>query len=259
MSPDTRSELRTGLAVVVGCLIAGLLVGFVWYVLAPLPLLVTRSDGVFLTGGENEVAIAADGWFAICSATAGLVAALVVFARMRRARLGPLLGLAFGGTAAAVVAWRLGAQLGPASIQQSVKGLAAGARFDGPLTLSARGVLFAWPLASTVAYFALTAGLEPKEGAVQDGQRFPVTVLRPGYSIVEVDKAFGRLDAGTLTNAELRGLSFSSSRWRQGYDGTSVDAAVAARLDEAGSEVGSELGSELSSEPDGESARRWLR
>lgn len=230
MTPDARSELRTGLAVIAGSLLAALLVGILWRVITPLPHLVTRTNGVFLTGGETEVAVAADGWFAVCSATAGLIGALVVFARMRRARLGPLLGLAIGGLAGAVVAWRLGVQLGPGGVRETVRGLAPGSEFDGPLKLSARGVLFAWPLTSTVAYFALTAGLEPKPtpGADHHGHRFPITVLRPGYLIAEVDDAFVRLDAAELSAAEVRELRFSSSRWRQGYDGTSVDAAVAA-------------------------------
>jgi hypothetical protein len=233
MRPDVRSELRTGLVVIAGCLLAGVLVGVLWRFIAPLPHLVTRADGVFLTGGEDEVGIAADGWFAVCSATAGLVAALVVFARMRRAHLGPLLGLAIGGLAGAVVAWRLGVLLGPDAVLASAQGLAPGSQFDGPLTLSARGVLFAWPLTSTVAYFALTAGLEPKASASADqsGRPFPVTVLRPGYSIAEVDDAFGRLDAGLLTAEEMRDMQFASTHWRQGYDETSVDAAINAQLE----------------------------
>jgi hypothetical protein len=235
MTPDVRSDLRTGLVVIAASLLTAVPVGVLWYVLAPVPRLVTRSDGVFLTGGETEVAIAADGWFAVCSATAGLVVVLVVFARMRRARLGPLLGLAVGGLAGAILAWRLGVLLGPAGIRESVRGLAPGTQFNGPLKLSAQGVLFAWPLASTVAYFGLTAGLEPKAGADHDGHRFPVTVLRPGYAIAEVDAAFGRLDAGTLSAEDLRNLAFASSRWRQGYDGTSVDAAVTAQLESVSS------------------------
>jgi hypothetical protein len=229
-------------------LVAAVLVGIVWRVVAPLPHLVTRTDGVFLTGGTPEVAVAADGWFAICTATAGLVGALVVFARMRRARLGPLLGLAIGGLAGAVVAWRLGVALGPGNLRETVKGLPPNTEFDGPLKLSARGVLFAWPLISTVAYFALTAGLEPKPvGGDKHGQRFPITVLRPGYLIAEVDAAFVRIDADQLTADEVRDLHFSSSRWRQGYDGASVDAAVAAAA--AGLETASR------SDQDDESAR----
>jgi hypothetical protein len=254
MSPEVRSELRTGLVVVAGSLVAAVLVGILWRVITPLPHLVTRADGVYLTGGEDEVAVAADGWFAICSATVGLVCALVVFARMRQARLGPLLGLALGGLLGAVLAWRLGVALGPGNLRDTAKGLATNTEFDGPLKLSARGVLFAWPLTSTVAYFALTAGLEPKPvpGGDQHGQRFPITVLRPGYLIAEVDDAFVRLDRGELTADEVRGLRFSSSRWRQGYDGTSVDAAVAAAAALAALETPSR------SDQDDESARPSL-
>jgi hypothetical protein len=236
MSSEVRAELRTGLAVIGGCLLAAVVVAILWRSLAPLPHLVKRADGIYLTGGQDEVAIAADGWFAACSATTGLVAALVVFARMRQARLGPLLGLVIGGLLGSVLAWRLGVLLGPGAIVATAKGLAVGSHFDGPLKLSARGVLFAWPLVSTVAYFALTAGLEPKvaaepqEGGVRNGQRFPVTVLRPGYVIDEVDAAFDRLDVGALSVEEMRDLRFSSTRLHQGYDEMSVDAAIDAAI-----------------------------
>jgi hypothetical protein len=258
MSAEVRAELRTGLAVIGGCLLAAVVVAVLWRSLAPLPHLVKRTDGIYLTGGQDEVAIAADGWFAACSATTGLVAALVVFARMRQARLGPLLGLVIGGIAGAVLAWRLGGLLGPGAIVATAKGLATGSHFDGPLKLSARGLLFAWPLVSTVAYFALTAGLEPKavhepeEGGVRDGQRFPVTVLRPGYVIDEVDAAFDRLDIGQLSAEEMRALRFASTRLRQGYDETSVDAAIEAAI-EAANEAWQETGSSPSQ--DDESAR----
>jgi hypothetical protein len=255
MSSEVRAELRTGLAVIGGCLLAGVLLAILWRSLAPLPHLVKRADGIYLTGGQDEVAIAADGWFAACSATTGLVAALVVFARMRQARLGPLLGLVIGGLAGSVLAWRLGVLLGPGAIVETAKGLAVGSNFDGPLKLSARGVLFLWPLVSTVAYFALTAGLEPKvadapqEGGVRHGQRFPVTVLRPGYVIDEVDAAFQRLDVGALSAEEMRGLRFASTRLRQGYDEMSVDAAIDAA-------IAAQQATSRSVSPDDESARR---
>lgn len=258
MNPDVRSELRTGLAVIGGSLLFALLVGITWWAVTPLPHLVKRDDGVYLAGGETEVAIAADGWFAICTATAGLVCALVVFARMRRARLGPLLGLAIGGLLGAVVAWRLGVALGPDDIREAVKGMAPNTEFDGPLALSAHGVLFAWPLTATVAYFALTAGLEPKAapGTHRNGQRFPVTVLRPGYLIADVDDAFVRLENAQLTADQLREQQFSSSSWRQGYDSTSVDAAVAAAVTAPASAT--QLGPVSRSDHDDGSARPSL-
>ncbi|MGZ4638512.1 MAG: hypothetical protein ACXV2J_05565 [Actinomycetes bacterium] len=234
MNAAVRSELRTGAVVTASVAAAGIPVAVVWWLIAPLPQLVVRAGSIYYTEANTEYAVAADGWFAVCTATAGLVAALVVFARARHARLGPLVGLAAGGLLGAVVAWRLGVHLGPGGARDTAKGLADGTRFDGPLQLGARGVLFAWPLASVVAYFALTAGLEPPELPDADvehvtGPPFPVTVLRPGYAIAEVDDLFRRLDAGELSPAAPGAVCFSATRLRRGYDEASVDAALEAR------------------------------
>jgi hypothetical protein len=225
---DRASELRTGLIVGLGVLVAALPVGLVWWILTPLPRLVVRDNGVFLAQSEGEAAVAADGWFAVCAATAGLVAALVVFARIRRARVGALLGLTLGGFVASLIAWRFGVLLGPSSVRATAQGLADGARFDGPLKMSAHGVLFAWSLTTVVAYFALIAGLEPPAPARQAaGRRFPVTVLRPGYEPAEVDALFDRLESGGVSHSEAMAQPLVARRWRRGYDAPSVDAALA--------------------------------
>jgi hypothetical protein len=237
VNPAAGAEVRTG-AIVTGCLLAaGLPVAVVWWLIAPLPRLVVRADGVFFAQAGGEDAVAADGWFAICTATAGLVAALLVFARARRARVGALVGLAVGGLLGAIVTWRVGVLLGPGDALDSAKGLAAGTRLDGPLKLSALGVLFAWPIAAVVSYFALTAGLESPHQPdasvdVVTSPPFPVTVLRPGYAITEVDELFVRLDAGEVDLEAARGVLFSPTRLRRGYDGASVDAALEARAGE---------------------------
>jgi len=232
MSPETRTELRTGLRVTLAVLLAGVPTGVIWWLLAPEPRLVVRAEGIFFAG-ESESAVAADGWFAICAATAGLVAAVAVFALTRRARVGALLGLAAGGVGASLLAWWLGGVLGPAGVREAAAGLAVGARFDGPLRISARGVLLIWPLVSVVAYFALTAGLEPstrRETSGDDpaaGRRFPVTVLRPGYAVDEVDVLLRRVDAGEAGLDEVRAARFTATRLRRGYDEQAVDARLA--------------------------------
>jgi DivIVA domain-containing protein len=230
-----RAELRTGVAVALGVAAAGLPTGLVWFLLAPLPRLVVRSNGIFFAS-EGETAIAADGWFAVCAATAGLVSALVVFAVIRRARLGALVGLTVGSLLGVLVAWRLGVLLGPAPAREAAKGLAVGTRFDGPLKVSARGVLLVWPLVAVVAYFALTAGLEPPsrrrgdaaaEGADPSaGRRFPVTVLRPGYVVEEVDDLLRRVEAGRAGAEDIRAAQFTATRLHRGYDEATVDAAL---------------------------------
>ncbi len=50
--------------------------------------------------------------------------------------------------------------LGPGDINSTARGLEVGARFDGPLDVSALGVLLAWPLAAVITYFAVSAGSE---------------------------------------------------------------------------------------------------
>jgi hypothetical protein len=91
---------------------------------------------------------------------AGVLVALVVYLRTRPGRLGPLLGLVVGGVLGSVVAWRTGAMLGPDSLLSTAAGLKVGARFEGPLDLSAYGVLLAWPLGAVITYFAVAAGAE---------------------------------------------------------------------------------------------------
>ena len=141
-------------------MLAGLPVGVVWWLLAPLPQVMKRADGIYRTGEGDESSVAADGWFALTALVAGVLVALVVYLRTRPARLGPLLGLVVGGGLGAVVAWRTGALLGPGSLVSTAAGLKVGARFEGPLDLSAYGVLLAWPLGAVITYFAVAAGAE---------------------------------------------------------------------------------------------------
>lgn len=246
----TVDEVKRGFKVLVGVLLASPVVGVVWWMVAPLPRMQMFGRSVVLVDPEGEAAVAADGWFAVCAGSAGLVCAVVAFAMIRRARVGALLGLTVGGLIAAVVAWRVGVLLGPAPVHEQAKGLAAGASFDGPLALSAKAVLFAWPLISVIVYFALTAGLEPptpwtrgrtgeagaepSPGAAdvqrRDGARFPTTVLRPGYVIADVDRFFAQLEQGLLSDAEVRSARFGSTRLTRGYDEAEVDAAIAGWL-----------------------------
>ena len=163
--PGGPSSFRPGLVTiglcVLGFLVAGAVVGVVWELVAPLPRFRLVGGRVLLAVTEDETAVAADGWFAVCSAVAGILSAVVVFARVRSARLTALGVLTLGGLLAVLVAWRVGVALGPDPVLEQVDGLRDGARLDGPLRLGALGVLLAWPLASVVAYFALATGLEP--------------------------------------------------------------------------------------------------
>jgi len=142
-----------------------------WWLVTPLPQLVVDRDGVLPVGGNTEVVIAADGWFALCAAVAGATCAVIVFLRLRTAALRVLLELTVGGLAAAGLMWRLGTLLGPAPVDVQARALAIGDRFEGPLELSALGVLVAWPLAATAVYFSLLAGSDAQAAVPRRAKR----------------------------------------------------------------------------------------
>jgi hypothetical protein len=150
--------LQIGL-VLLACVVAGAVVGVVWELLTPLPQFEVAGDRILLPAAEDESGIAADGWFAVCAGVSGVVSAAAVFVRVREARISALVGLTVGGLLAAVIAWRVGVAIGPESVRAGAVGLSDGETFSGPLELSALGVLFAWPLAAVITYFALAAGV----------------------------------------------------------------------------------------------------
>ncbi len=155
-------------------LVAALPVGVAWWLLAPLTLVQKRADGLYRVGGEgDESAIGADGWFAGIGLVAGILVALVVYVRTRPGRVGPLIALVAGGVLGSFAAWQLGHLLGPGPLLSQAAEVPVGARFRGPLDISAYGVLLAWPMAAVITYFAVAAGADPAEldssgGSVRD-------------------------------------------------------------------------------------------
>jgi hypothetical protein len=152
--------------------VAGAVTGLVWELVAPLPRLQLVGDRVLTPQVEQETAVAADGWFAVVTAVAGIVVAVTVFLRVRSTRVSALAVLTVGGLLAAVVAWRVGVALGPDSVPREAARTADGDFFNGPLRLSAVGVLLTWPLTSVITYFALAAGLDPERPG-RSGTRDP--------------------------------------------------------------------------------------
>jgi len=157
--PPLRAEVRAGLLVGLGCAVAGVVVGAAWRFVVPLAVLEKEATGVVQVGGA-ETEVAADGWFAVCAALAGVVAALAAVLLLRSGRLGALVGLAAGGLVGALVAWRVGLLLSPPEIAASAKEVRVGDTFEGSLRLSALGVLLAWPTAAVITFFAVVAGLD---------------------------------------------------------------------------------------------------
>jgi hypothetical protein len=152
-------DVRSALLVAAASVVVGALVGLVWRWVAPLSAF-QKEGGAGIPVGGAETAVAADGWFAVLSGLAGILVAVGVVLLVRHGRLGSLAGLVAGGLLGAVVAWRTGLLLSPPTVTESLAAVPTGERFDGPLRISAIGVLMAWPTTAVITFFAIVAGLE---------------------------------------------------------------------------------------------------
>jgi hypothetical protein len=105
-------------------------------------------------GPLGESRFGADAWFAIISAPAGVLIALVLFTRHRHRPVLTVCALAAAGFIGSVVAWRLGILLGPDQVHDALVDVADGTRLDLPVGLGASGLLFCWPIAAVVTIIA---------------------------------------------------------------------------------------------------------
>jgi hypothetical protein len=176
-----RREVGVGAALAVAVAAPGALVGALWVWTAPRAQAVVGDGGVFLTEPEGQAAIATDGRFAVLGAVVGLLCGLLGFVLVRQRGVATALGLAAGGLAGSVLAWRLGAWLGPEAVSVAAKGAAAGTRLDLPLELRATGVLLVWPLVAVASFLVLTAALvrEEPQGAWPSAPEEPPAEERP--------------------------------------------------------------------------------
>ncbi|MFF9276271.1 AAA family ATPase [Streptomyces griseosporeus] len=166
--PGMKTELREAAVVTVALTVLGVLLGVLWWWLAPhVPRVGDEIDGswvVYAKDPEGEQAIGVDGTFTLLALAFGVVSAAAVFAWRRRGGVPLVVGLGLGGLLGAVVAWRVGMWLGPTSdLIAHAKEVGKGVTFSGPLKLGAKGALLAWPLAALLAHLGLTALFGPRD------------------------------------------------------------------------------------------------
>ena len=151
------STLRVVAETVAISLAAGVLVGLLWWLLAPTFAVEVVAGELRPIGAVGEKRFGADAWFTIVSCIAGVIVALVMFMRHLRRPVVTVCALAAAGLAGSVVGWRLGVLLGPEPIADALEDIADGTRIDFPLDLGATGLLFGWPIAAvtTVAVMCL--------------------------------------------------------------------------------------------------------
>jgi hypothetical protein len=163
-----KTEVRDAAVITVATAVAGVLLGLLWWWLAPhVPLVGDRVGGgwvVYLKDSEGEQAVGVDGTFALLGLGFGVVSAVAVFLLRRRGGVPVVVALGVGALLGSLLAWRLGAWLGPESdVLAHAKAVGRGVTFSAPLKLGAKGALLAWPLGALVVHLGLTALFGPRD------------------------------------------------------------------------------------------------
>lgn len=159
-----KTEVKEAAVVTVAVALAGVLLGVLWWWLAPHVPLVADDSAVYLKDTEGEQAIGVDGTFTLLALAFGAVSAVVVFLVRRRGGVPLVVALAVGGVLGSLLAWRIGIWLGPTqNVVAHAKHVGKGVTFSAPLKLGAKGALLAWSLAGLVVHLGLTALFGPRD------------------------------------------------------------------------------------------------
>ncbi|KUN47960.1 AAA family ATPase [Streptomyces olivochromogenes] len=162
--PGMKTEVLEAVVVTVAVALAGVLLGVLWWWLAPHVPLIADDSAVYLKDTEGEQAIGVDGTFTLLALAFGAVSAVVVFLVRRRGGVPLVVALAVGGVLGSLLAWRIGIWLGPTqNVVAHAKAVGKGVTFSAPLKLGAKGALLAWSLAGLVVHLGLTALFGPRD------------------------------------------------------------------------------------------------
>jgi len=138
--------------------VAGAAAGVVWQLVAPTGRVVV-ARGLVVATGDTELAAAQDATFVVVTAAAGLLAGAWLTAAPSRSPLVRATGVVVGGLLGSLVAWAVGARLGPPSVAaQQATGVE---QLQSPLDLSSYGALGVWSAVAAAVAFAglLVTGL----------------------------------------------------------------------------------------------------
>ncbi|RMI41369.1 hypothetical protein EBO15_23155 [Actinomadura harenae] len=148
--------MQTAVVTTLAIAVLGPVAGVLWHAVSPTVTFVVVRGEAYFADGESQAPIGTDARFALIGIVAGLLCGLVAYRFGGRDNDVPLLvGLALGGTAAALLAWWVGHRFGLAHYQHVLRTGADGTEVKGPPDVRARGLLVFWPLAAVAAYAAL--------------------------------------------------------------------------------------------------------
>jgi hypothetical protein len=172
--PDAIRAMRDGVVIALGVAVLGVVLGVLWWRVAPQVPLISDGTAVYLKDTEGEQPIGADGWFTLLGLGFGALTAGAVFWWRRAGAVAVVIGLAVGALAGSVIAWRLGIALGPTqNVVAHAKQVGVNTVFHAPLQLRAKAALLAWPIASLGALLALTSAFGPRDETRYDDEQAP--------------------------------------------------------------------------------------
>jgi hypothetical protein len=152
------SRISAGVLTALAIAVLGVPIGLLWVALAPRTAYQVSGGKALLADPEAQTMIAADGWFAVVTAAAGLLCGVAAYLLAGRlGKFGMLVGTAVGAVAAALVAWRLGHLFGLSAYHHALRTGGDGTLVRAPLALHALGVVLAWPLTAAVVFGLLEA------------------------------------------------------------------------------------------------------
>ena len=174
-----RRDLFGAVTVLAAMALVGLLLGVVWYLVAPrLEFRVGPSDNLLPVGAvESEALVAADGLFVALTALVGLAAGVAGW--LWRSVRGPavVVGLAAGGVVGALVASWIGHLLGHGPSAAALHQV--GAVVQVPLSLRSKAALAIEPFLAVVVY--VVAAAFDGEDELGRSPRRPTVPTTPGF------------------------------------------------------------------------------
>ena len=164
-APDTARtplwhDARAGLLTVAVTVLVGAPVGLLWAALAPRVRVEVSGEDVQVLDTYTDGFIAVDAWFFAAVVVAGLVGGALAW--RLGADHGPavVLGLVAGGLAAAWIAARVGGEVDRVTVAQLVDAGVQGRR-ELAVRLRSTSALLGWPIASLLAFLALSVARGP--------------------------------------------------------------------------------------------------
>ncbi|MFF5257577.1 hypothetical protein ACFY4C_01425 [Actinomadura viridis] len=156
MRRPTVGALRTWAVTTLIIALLGIPAGLLWTEISPKVTYIVIRGQALLADPEGQAPIGTDGRFALIALVAGLCCGIAAYLAGGRGNDLPLIfGLAAGGLAASLIAWRLGHQLGLDAFQRAVRRAPDGRTVTGVAQLRATGLLVFWPVLAVAAYAVL--------------------------------------------------------------------------------------------------------